>query len=233
VLALAGLVLLAAALRLYRLEDRQFDSPYGIAVDGEGDVFVSDHADSRVHKLTSDGALLTTFGSAGSGESQFQSPRFLTVDGGGNVYVTGYTSHRVKRFDNDGNLLRMCGWGVDDGTVELKICANASTPCHIGQAGSGVGQLYGPSDIVVDRAGNLYVVESSSHSISQFDTDGNYVATLGSNGYGNSDFWHPSVIAVDGYGDLYVVDLTNMRIRKFDGEAIALMAYLPVVLSNP
>jgi len=63
----------------------QFDSPRGIAVDGQGNVYVADTDNHRVQKFTVDGSYLTRWGSYGSGDGQFDAPFGIAVDGQGHV----------------------------------------------------------------------------------------------------------------------------------------------------
>ena len=54
--------------------DGQFMFPTGVAVDGDGDVYVADRDNNRIQKFTSSGGYLTQWGSYGSGNGQFNTP---------------------------------------------------------------------------------------------------------------------------------------------------------------
>ncbi len=62
--------------------DGQFRSPWGIAVDASGNVYVADFGNDRVQKFGPDGAFITKWGSEGTGDGQFayQNPTGLAVD---------------------------------------------------------------------------------------------------------------------------------------------------------
>src|SRR5207253_4629279 len=80
--------------------DGQFDGPFGVAVDGSGNVFVVDDGNNRIQKSTNTGAFLTTRGSSGSGDGQFITPIFVAVDGSGNVFVVADRNNRIKNSEN-------------------------------------------------------------------------------------------------------------------------------------
>ena len=90
-------------------EDGQFNSPYGIAVDGSGKVYVADSGNHRIQKFSSKGIFLATWGSNGLRNGQFDSPHGIAVDGSGNVYVADSGNHRIQKFNPDGTFLAT--WG--------------------------------------------------------------------------------------------------------------------------
>ena len=76
--------------------------PWGIALDGEGNVFVSDWGNNRVQKFTADGEFIMEFGEAGDGNGQFRRPSGVSVDRGGDIYVADWGNDRVQVFDPKG-----------------------------------------------------------------------------------------------------------------------------------
>ena len=87
----------------------QFRFPEGIAVDGSGNVYVTDQQNHRVQVFNSSGEFLRKWGSFGSGDGQFDFPRGIAVDISGNVYVTNSRDNRVQVFSSSGEFLRK--WG--------------------------------------------------------------------------------------------------------------------------
>jgi hypothetical protein len=77
--------------------DGQFNDAQGIAVDGQGNVFVTDVQNSRIQKFSSTGGFLTKWGTAGSADGQFRTPRD-TAFGSDQVYVADVDNARVQRF---------------------------------------------------------------------------------------------------------------------------------------
>src|SRR5690606_37238085 len=67
--------------------DGQFNNPADVAVDSNGNIFVSDSSNNRIQKFDPAGNFLMKFGVFGSGNGQFQAPMELALDSSDNVYV--------------------------------------------------------------------------------------------------------------------------------------------------
>ena len=65
----------------------KFDYPCGVAVDGQGKVYVADTHNNLIQKFDSNGGFLAQWGGSGSGDGQFANPRSVAVNGQGNLYV--------------------------------------------------------------------------------------------------------------------------------------------------
>ena len=78
--------------------DGQFAVPEGIAVDGEGKVYVADAFNNRVQVFRASGEFLAKWGSECDGDGQFFQPRGIAVDREGNVYVADTNNNRVQVF---------------------------------------------------------------------------------------------------------------------------------------
>lgn len=75
-----------------------------------------------------------------------------------------------------------------------------------------------PSDIVVDNEGHIYILDSGNNRIQKFDTQGNYLSTLGRSGQGPGEFNSPSSLDIDYQGYLYIADQNNQRIQILNSE---------------
>ncbi|MBI1729907.1 hypothetical protein HYR53_04740 [Candidatus Acetothermia bacterium] len=78
--------------------DGQYESPWGIALDSEGRVYVADSANKRIVVSTSDGTFLLKWGSLGSAPGLFDNPVAVALDPQGNVYVSDLNNNRVQKF---------------------------------------------------------------------------------------------------------------------------------------
>jgi DNA-binding beta-propeller fold protein YncE len=173
----------------------------GIAVDkANGWVYVSDAATSRVHKFTTAGQLLLSFGAEGTGPGQFSGGgRDLTVDGDGNVWVGDMPNFRVQKFSPTGQF--------------LALAPNPPEPPPPGGFNE-------PRAVGVDAAGNVFVADTQNWRIQKFDPTGAFSlqwGSRGSRGTGTSKFNYPKGLAVDrASGAVYVLDTDNGQVKKYD-----------------
>ncbi|MCA1958887.1 MAG: SMP-30/gluconolactonase/LRE family protein [Nitrospira sp.] len=79
-------------------EAGQLRSPWGIAVDHAGDVYVTDTGNHRVEKFDREGNFITQWGGFGNGGGQFNFPYGIAVDAKGSVYVVDSGNTRVQQF---------------------------------------------------------------------------------------------------------------------------------------
>jgi hypothetical protein len=136
----------------------RFNNPYGVAVDGAGNVYVADTYNSTIRKITPAGAVSTLAGLAGNfgttdgagPAARFFFPLGVGVDTATNVYVADEDSQAIRRVTSAGVATTLAGlpgsFGSADGT------------------GNGA-QFYYPSGIAVDSAGILYVADQGNDTI--------------------------------------------------------------------
>ena len=83
-----------------------FNQPTDVAVSSAGDLFVSDgYKNTRIHKFSQEGRLLSSWGERGAGLGQFALPHCVRVDRHDRVWVCDRENHRIQIFDIDGNYL--------------------------------------------------------------------------------------------------------------------------------
>ena len=145
----------------------QFDLPWGIAVDEQGDVYVADWGNDRVQKLSPIGDHLATFGSSGTGDGQLTRPSGVDVDGDGNVYVTDWGNNRVQMFGPDGSHLQtllgdsgLSGWAVEGMKGNLDLVQERE-----GLDLTAEMRFWGPTAVKVDARGHVVVVDSCRHRL--------------------------------------------------------------------
>ncbi len=179
----------------------RFRAPSGVAVDGAGNVYVTDIENVRIRKISPSGVVTTLAGSEkgyadGAGtEARFEYPYGVAVDDSGNLYVTD--THRIRQVSPSGVVITLAGSGVAgyaDGT-------------------GGAARFRAPSGVATDSDGNVYVADSSNHSVRKISPAGVVTTLAGSDDRGQLDntgtpteFYLPKSVAVDGAGNVYVAD---------------------------
>ncbi|MEA2285259.1 MAG: tripartite motif-containing protein 71 [Solirubrobacteraceae bacterium] len=187
----------------------EFTDPRGVAVDDAGNVYVADHGNNRVQKLSPTGRFLARWGAnggdgtAGSGNGEFRIPRGIAVDHAGHVYVADKGNHRIQELSATGRFMRR--WGAHGGD---------------GTPGAGDGEFNLPYNIALDGAGDLYVTDVLNHRIQKFSPTGRFLAKYGHNGgdgspgAGPGEFDEPYGIAADCRFNMYISEEGNQRIQK-------------------
>jgi len=188
--------------------DSQFiihDYGGGIAVDGDGNLYVADGGNDRIQKFDSNGKLLLKWGSKGNGDGQFKDPWGVAIDAQGNVYVddgaNAYGNDRIQKFDSNGKFL--VKWG---------------------SSGKSNNQFLNPYDVAVDDAGNIYVADNGNARVQKLDVGGNVIASLIKCPSGPI-IWQPRGLGTDKQDNIYVVDINNHQVCKFDKNGEFLIAW--------
>ena len=179
--------------------DGQFIWPVGIALDSQGNVYVTDEWLNRVSIFDKDGNFLSLWGFSGDRDGEFAGPAGIAIDQKDNLYIVDSRNHRVQKLTKDGKILNR--WG---------------------KLGDGDGEFNSPWGITMDSQGYVYVADHKNHRAQKFTSEGEFVANIGSYGIGRGQLNHPADVAVDPDGDLYVCDWANNRVQAFgpDGRFI-------------
>jgi sugar lactone lactonase YvrE len=127
-----------------------FNEPWGVAVAGDGTVYVADTWNHRVQRFSPTGRFLGMWGTFGQAESQTElwGPRAVAVDDADRVYVADTGNKRIVVFDEQGNPLG-----------------------QIGEPGGGPlgGQLAEPVGVAIGRNGLVYVADTWNSRIQVFE----------------------------------------------------------------
>lgn len=91
-----------------------------MAVDSEGNVYISFSNRHKIYKFTNDFSPIAEWGSFGNSNGQFNRPHGIAIDYKNDVYVVDHGNFRIQKFDKDGNHLLTFG-GV--GNVKGKFKA--------------------------------------------------------------------------------------------------------------
>ncbi len=198
----------------------RFNSPFGVAVDGAGNVYVADTFNHTIRKITAGGVVTTLAGTAGSAgwadgtgnAARFYRPYGVAVDSTGNVFVADTYSCTIRKITAGGVVTTLAGTAGSTGATD----------------GTGSAARFNtPTGVAVDSAGNVFVADKVNSTIRKITGGGTVTTLAGSagspgaaDGTGNTArFANPIGVAVDYVGNLYVAE-HNHTIRKVTGGGV-------------
>ncbi len=97
-----------------------FAAPTNVAVDSDGNVYVTDTLNSRVEIFDAEGHFISTFGKAGDGPGYFFRPKGIAVDSDGHIWVADQYQDRVQVYNREGQLLTYIGDTHANGPGQFK-----------------------------------------------------------------------------------------------------------------
>jgi DNA-binding beta-propeller fold protein YncE len=184
----------------------QLQLPIGVAVDDqEGTVWVSDAKARVIYAFAINGDPISAIGQ----EGEFQNPTGLAIDSKRRVlYVADSRAHVVKSYRLDGTPL-----------------------ATIGGPGNKDGYFNFPTNVAVDHAGRLWVVDSMNFRVQVFE-DGKFVKKFGELGDSPGTFSRPRGMGFDSEGHIYVADAAFNNYQIFDDQG-RLLLYVGNGGANP
>jgi sugar lactone lactonase YvrE len=200
--------------------EARFREPYGIAIDGSGNLYIADSGNRTIRKITAAGTVSLLAGGVGlagdtdgtGGNARFNGLAGVAVDGAGNLYVTDIASHVVRKITAAGVVTTLAG--------------QARTPGNANGTGAAA-RFNSPFGVTVDASGAVFVADTVSETIRRIATDGAVTNFAGTAIAGNADgqgatarFFRPQAIAIDSAGSLYISDTFNHSIRKLTSAAV-------------
>ncbi|HMQ30790.1 MAG TPA: TIGR03663 family protein [Chloroflexaceae bacterium] len=176
--------------------------PRGVAVDGEGNVYIADTGNKRIVVTDGEGEFRYQFGAAGAEPGQFNEPTGVAVDGQGNVYVADTWNGRVQVFAPDGS-----------GRV-------GSVPIVVWDVGGWSANTYDDPSIAASPDGTVYVSVPSRNQVVAFNLRGDVLLRWGGEGSDLASLNSPSGLAVAPDGQVWVVDRASNRALRFSLPAV-------------
>lgn len=176
----------------------RLNTPYGIAVDSAGNLYIADLGNNRVRKVAVDGTITTV-----NGTDKFLAPRNVALDAAGNLYVSEFGGHRVRRVGAGGTITTIAGTG----TAGFSGDGGAATAAELNY----------PAGLAFDSAGNLYIADSSNNRVREVVVAGAITTVLGTGAAGATlpnQLNVPTGVAIDVAGNLDVADSGNQRIQQ-------------------
>ncbi len=198
-------------------------SPYGVALDSDGNVYIADTGNDRVRKVTvSSGNIAALAGTGTAGftgdggaatSATLRGPRGVAVDSSGNVYIADSQNERIRKVTiSTGNIETIAGTGTAGSNGDGGLATAA--------------QVNFPHDLTLDASGNVYICDTFNSLIRKIDVSTGNISTIA--GTENTGFSgdgglataarlnFPRGLTLDAAGNLYIADYSNHRIRRVD-----------------
>ncbi|HEX2916338.1 MAG TPA: NHL repeat-containing protein [Chloroflexia bacterium] len=240
---------------IYQLQPGKFNNARGLAVDSQGNIYVSDAGLQTIQKFDSKGNFQMWFESnlaGNSGEKIYLNLSGLEVDRQGVVYAVN--GEGVLKFNSAGHFLGNLALSpaakakegkraieavevaIDaSGTVYvvgmdriLKLDQSGKLLSEFGKNNGANGQFSAPYDVVTDKNSNLYVADSGNARIQKFDAQGHFLFSTGE----IPQSVQVEKIALDSQDRLYLVDKYNSRIQIFDSNG-HFQSTIPLTVQYP
>jgi len=169
----------------------QLNTPYGIAVDTTGNVFIADYANSRVRKVDTGGIISTVAGTGIGGyngdnkpaTSANVSPYGVAFDNLGNLFISD-NNRRIRKLDTNGMITTVAGNGFFGSAGDGGAATNANFNYNWG--------------IAFDKVGNLFIADEGNNRIRKVHFAGDAALSLTNLGIMNSGNY--SVLVTSAFG---------------------------------
>ena len=212
----------------------QLNQPWGVTLDSSGNLYIADTANHRIRRVDAVTGIITTVagngfmnpdgsgGYSGDGvqatQTKLNRPFAVAFDLAGNMYIPDSANNRIRRVDALTRIITtFAGTGI------------------VGSSGDGAAantaQLYTPSGVAVDPAGNVYIADTQNNSIRKVSAANGFISTViektGGEYLLNGSFYPlgmygPIGIYLDGGGNLFIADYFNMLVREMYSNFVAL-----------
>ncbi len=185
--------------------------PVGIDVDNEGRVYVAEDQGFRISTFQNTGEYINSTGERGTGQKVgafFERPHSIRVAPDGTLYVVDTWNYKIRHFTADWQPLGSWGSPLAQGIDAPQEPTDG---------------FWGPRDIAIDAAGNVYISDTGNKRVRVYDSAGVWLRDIGSGGSAPGQLDEPTGLAVTADGRLFVADTWNRRIAVFalDGTWLA------------
>jgi sugar lactone lactonase YvrE len=177
-----------------RVLGQTLSSPWGLAADRRGNVYLVDAGNNRLVVFDSQMTPLRDAGGYGSEQGLMDRPSFITSDNNLNLWVSDVGNRRICRFDNKLNF------------VNDILLRDDQDPLKYGV----------PSGIAVTAYGEVWMCDRETNRLAVFDNIGRFDRFLGDFGYSGGSLRTPEKIISGDDGYFYVCDAGNKRLAVFD-----------------
>lgn len=217
----------------------QFQFPYGIAGDKDGNIYVSDLYNGKISIFTSKGKFIKYFQVANKADD-FKGPGGLRIYKN-KLYVTDIPKKAVSVFDLKGKkLLEITTASSKDDTLNSPNAVTIDSDKNIyvsdtgnqrlviynkkgefkkiingSPNGKGASKFVNPRGIGVEGNGTILIVDNMTHYVTGFDQKGKQVFQFGGIGSDKGQFYLPNGLFIDEKGEIFITDTVNGRVGLY------------------
>ena len=208
--------------------------PWGVAVNEQDEIAVSDAGNHKIHLFKSDGTHIKSFGGKGAQHGEFDWPSGIAYHDD-TIIVAEQVNHRVQVLGRQGGYLRHFG---GKGSLDHQFSSpsglsiDSDSNIIVADRGNKLIKIFSADGKFLHKLGTersftepfhciqhdnyLIVLDSGDHSVQFFDRKGNFLYKFGKKGNADGEFNSPHCLSMDKAGHLLVCDSANHRIQVFD-----------------
>jgi sugar lactone lactonase YvrE len=210
----------------------ELNSPFGVKVDAQGNLYIADTFNNRIRKVTRAGFISTVAGGVTGGfggdggaatSALLSAPFGVDVDPGGTLYIADTFNNRIRRVSPEGIITTLAGIGTQGFSGDGGPATSA--------------ELYDPSSVEIDVSGNILLTDTLNNRVRMITPEGVITTIAGVEESGYSGDGGPATsaklngpvgIASHLLGSLHIADTGNNRIRKVSG-TIGIATFFPQI----
>lgn len=226
-------------------EKQELRKPYGIATDSRGRIYTADTELKVVYMIDPVNRIIETRES--SSRAPLSLPAGVALDSADRLFVSDADLHTIVCFSAKGQpiahfgtsaLGRPGGIAIDKvrnrlyvadakqskivifDTNSMELLGEMGGPSTPGKREKG--RFTGPTNVALDREGNVYVADTGNYRVQVMDGTGKFLRSFGAQGDRPGEFIRPKGIAVDSQGHVYVADaeFNNFQILSREGQPL-------------
>lgn len=192
-------------------------APEGVCLDKQGNMYIADAGNNVIRKVAAATGIISTIAGTGTAgytgdgglpdTATLDAPAAVFADDSGNIFIADWGNNVIREIvDSNGTIITVAGNG-NAGFNDDSIPATQA-------------ELWGPSAVYVDKAGNIYIADTYNHRIRKVDVNG-IISTVagdsiedytGDGGLADTaSLYAPYGVVVDTAGNIYIADTTVIR----------------------